>query len=541
MRRILSIWLPQFPLQRLQQQEPGAVPAEAPFALVASEASRLTIYAANRVAEQAGIRPGMGLADARAIAPALLSRPADPMRDRKALVRLARWCARYGPGFNTDGADGLWVDITGVAHLYGGEAKLLADLCRRLARFGLTVRPGLADGFGAASALARFASTRRLSARIASSGQAREALADLPVEALRLDAATIRLLMRLGLKRIGQLTPVPRPALQRRFASRDAAEAVLLRLDQALGLREEPQTPLAAPPEHAARAAFTEPLIASQGLESALAALTRDLCMGLEHAGRGASRLSLTLYRSDGTRAFLRAGLSRPSRSPGHLFTLLRGKLDSIDAGFGIDLMLLNAYDSQPLAPDQKPLISLDRSQQQSRTEDEAMAALVDRLSGRLGAGAVLRLEPRASHLPERAEALVAALDQPRAHPAQVCQPASMRSARPPLLLARPEPIEVLAEVPEGPPRRLRWRRGLTRILRAEGPERIAPEWWRETGLPVSRTRDYYVIEDDAGARFWVFREGLHGEGDSAPAPLDEQPQPLAARPPSWFVHGLFA
>jgi protein ImuB len=534
MRRILSVWLPQFPLQRLQQQEPGAVPAEAPFALIATEGSRLVIHAANAAAVRAGVQPGQGLADARAIAPALLSRPAEPARDRKALLRLARWCARYGPAFNLDGADGLWIDTTGVAHLYGGEDKLLADLCRCFTRFGLTARPGLADGFGAASALARFGDTHSLGARIAPAGGALAALADLPVEALRLEAATVRLLLRLGLKRIGQLTPLPRAALQRRFSSRQSAEAVLLRLDQALGRKPEPLRPLAAPPEHIARAAFPEPLIASEGLESALAALVTDLCTGLEQAGRGGRRLSLTLYRSDGTRVALRAGLSRPSRLPAHLYSLLRPKLDAIDAGFGIDLMLLQAYDSQLLRPDQTPLSGLNDQQYQSRGQAEAEAGLVDRLSGRLGTGAVLRLEPRASHLPERAEVLTPALTGPAAAAMPVPPP---HVARPPMLLARPEPIEVLAEVPEGPPRQVRWRRSLVRVLRAAGPERIAPEWWREIGQPPTRPRDYYVIEDETGARLWVFREGLHGEDQDGLAPSHE----AAQRPPAWFVHGLFA
>ncbi len=520
----------------MQHQEPGAVPADLPFALVASQGSRLSIYTANPAAERAGVRTGMGLADARAIAPALISRPAEPARDRKALTRLTRWCARYGPAFNLDGADALWVDTTGVAHLYGGEDKLLADLCRRFTRFGLTARPGLADGFGAANALARFGCTHSLGARIAPAGGALAALADLPVEALRLETATVRLLLRLGLKRIGQLTPLPRAALQRRFSSRQAAEAVLLRLDQALGVKEEPLRPLSPPPEHAVRAAFPDPLIASEGLETALAALTRDLSANLEKTGRGARRLNLTLYRSDGTRVLLRAGLSRPSRVPAHLYGLLRPKLDAIDAGFGIDLMLLEAYDSQVLRPDQTPLAGLNDVQQRIRSDGEAIAALIDRLSGRLGAGAVLKLEPRASHVPERAEALVAALDQP-GHNGPTSLPQTLRSARPPLLLARPEPIEVLAEVPEGPPRRLRWRRSVTRIRRAEGPERIAPEWWLEIGQPPSRPRDYYVIEDETGARLWVFREGLHGEDPA----MQEPSQATVPKPPAWFVHGLFA
>ena len=494
--------------------------------LVASEAGRLSVGAANADAERAGIRPGLGLADARAIVPGLASRPAEPERDRQALTRLARWCARYGPAFNTDGSDGLWIDTTGVAHLYGGEEQLLADLCRRFARFGLTARPGLGDGLGAASALARFASSAGLPARIAPPGSAGPALAELPVEALRLEPATIRLLLRLGLKRIGQLYALPRAALQHRFASRQAAEAVLLRLDQALGRTQEPLAPLSSPPEHLVRAAFPEPLIAAQGLETALAELIEDLCRSLAKADRGARRLCLTLYRSDGTRALVRAGLSRPSRSGPHIFKLLGEKLQGIDAGFGIDLMLLGAPVSEPLAAAQKPLVALGRSGEAGR-ESESLAALIDRLTGRLGAGGIVRLQPRASHLPERAEALVAALIAPPATAAPAGHP--RQAKRPPLLLARPEPVEVVAEVPEGPPQRLRWRRSLHSIVRAEGPERIAPEWWRELDGDISAPRDYYAIEDDTGARFWVFREGLYGAADT-----DD------ARAPAWYLHGFF-
>ncbi len=527
-----------------------------PFVLVANQTGRLVVSAANPAAGRAGIHPGMGLADARAVAPELASRPAEPERDRRALTQLARWCARYGPAFNTDGTDGLWVDSTGVAHLFGGEPQLIADLRRRLVRFGLTARPGLADGLGAASALARYTATGHAphTTRIAPPGGARAALAPLPVEALRLEAETVRLLTRLGLKRIGQLIDLPRPALQRRFASRQAAAAVLLRLDQALGIKSEPLRPLSPPPEHVARAAYSEPLIASAGLEAALARLIEELAASLARTGRGARRLALTLHRSDGTRAVIRAGLSRPSRSAPHLFGLLNAKLETIDAGYGIDLMVLNAYDSGPLLPAQKPLARLlpDLAQNsQTAGRAETIAPLIDRLSGRLGAGAVMRLEPRASHLPERAEALVAALSSQPSHLAACLLPhlspgapgpavrASSNAIRPPLLLACPEPIEVVAEVPEGPPRRLRWRRSLTRILRAEGPERIAAEWWHEIGARTSAARDYYVIEDDTGARFWVFREGSHG-GTPGELSADERNE-APSRPPAWYLHGIFA
>lgn len=535
MRRILSVWLPNLPLERLRRMEPGAVPDELPFGLVTSQGGRLVISAVTAAALSAGVSPGMRLADARAVCPALVTQPSEPAHDTAALRRLARWCLRYGPAFNTDGADGLWVDTTGVAHLFGGEAGLLADLGRHLAVLGLTARFGLADGLGAASALARFAlrpAPAGPGACIAPPGTARTALLALPAEALRLDLTTVRLLRRLGLKTIGQLCNLPRATLKRRFPSRETAEAVLLRLDQALGLKPEPLRPLKAPSGHAVRAVFPEPIIASDGLETALATLAADLCAGLARASRGARRLTLTLYRSDGTRTGARIGLNRPSRSPEHMLRLFREKLGGVDARFGIDLMLLAAGTSEPLSPVQDALATVGPDD--SATNGDGMSALIDSLAGRLGPECVLRLKPCASQLPEHAECRVSAMAGPHAHEppraAGLPQPGSAGYARPPLLLPSPEPVTVVAEVPEGPPLTLRWRRTLRRVVRAEGPERIAPEWWRETGGMASGPRDYYVIEDEMGARFWVFRDGLYGSTEKT-----------GNRTPSWYLQGLFA
>jgi protein ImuB len=502
----------------MRRAAPAAVPDEAALALVEAGSHGIRITAVNAAAAAEGARVGQALADARAALPALLSRPAEPRRDRLALLRLARWCGRYGPGRHADGEDGLWIDVTGVAHLYGGEAHLMQSLCAKLAGFGLTARAALADTLGAAHALARFAPGP---ATIAAPGATEARLAPLAVEALRLDAQTVLLLRRLGLKRIGQLYALPRAALQRRFRSADAAEAVLCRLDQALGVHPEPRRPLAEPPALFVHRPFADPLVSPEGLEAETARLSEELCASLDARDLGARRIRLSLYRADGTVAEAGAGLSFPCRTPEHLTALLEEKLGALDAGFGIDALVLSALQVEGRAAEQAAL----GGQLGPVTAGDA-ARLVDRLANRLGADRVLRLEPRASHIPERAEVLRPALHAPgAARRADIALTATSKAARPPFLLSAPEPIHVIAEVPDGPPARFTWRRVERRVARAQGPERIAPEWWREIGADASRTRDYYRLEDEEGGGYWVFREGFYGREERAP---------------SWFLHGLF-
>ena len=499
----------------MRRAAPALVPDDAALALVETGSHGIRITAVNARAAADGVRLGQALADARAALPALLSRASEPRRDRLALLRLARWCGRYGPGRHADGADGLWIEVTGVAHLFGGEARLLEDLCARLARFGLTARVGLADTLGAAHALARFVS---FPATIAPPGETEARLAPLPVEALRLAPEAVLLLKRLGLRRIGQLYALPRAALARRFRSSAAAEAVLARLDQALGAAPEPRRPLVEPPALFVERAFADPLVSAQGLEAETARLSDELCQSLDARNLGARRICLSLYRADGTVAEARAGLSFPCRIPEHLMALLQEKLGALDAGFGVDALVLAASHVERL--------SLQQAALGSRLGTAAggdVARLVDRLANRLGTGRVLRLEPRASHIPERAEAARPALSASGA-PARTDVPG--QAPRPAFLLASPEAIRVIAKVPEGPPARFTWRRVERRVVRAQGPERIAPEWWREIGGRTSRTRDYYRIEDEGGAGYWVFREGLYGRDEDQPA---------------WFLHGLFA
>ncbi len=538
MSRIVFVWFPAWPIDRLRRVSPDLVPAQHPFALVEGGAHGLRIHAANSAALAAGVRIGQPLADVRAALPELAVRPAETRRDAKALAHLARWLGRYSPVRNTDGPDGIWIDITGAAHLLGGEKALLDDLVGRLARLGIDARAGLADTYGAAHALARWQATARAPLAIAAArarpdglelgcDPLRKALAALPVAALRLAPATTQLLDRLGLKRIGLLYDLPREAIERRFRDlakqrgrrpvSDEAKAVLLRLDQALGRCPEPRTPLAEPPEAMARLVFAEPLISHAGVMSAVEVLTKDLCQQLAARCRAASRFRLSLYRSDGTVVEARVGTSRPSSDPRHLGRLLGERLAAVDLGFGLDLLTLEADGLEIATTEQTTLGS-------AATATSDMAdILLDRLVNRLGRERIVRLACADSHQPERSERFLAATEA--TVPAAAVQNGG--GGRPPFLIVPPEPAIVMAEIPEAAPRHLVWRRIGRRIARAEGPERIAPDWWRNlafTEKAAPQTRDYYRLEDESGGGYWVFREGRY-DGSAAPR---------------WYVHGVW-
>lgn len=533
MSRMVSIYLPHLPLDRLKRAGKALID-DRPFALVGSEERGLLLTAVNGASAAQGLIPGMGLADARAICPHLLTAPAEPRKDAEALLALADWASlRYSPTLNVDGDDGLWLDVTGVAHLFGGETELLADLEARLSRAGLTAQLALADTLGGAHALARFA---RPSPIIVPHGKIAPALAALPVEALRLEPEIAHLLRRLGLKRIGQLSALPRASLERRFHAKNVAEAVLLRLDQALGQREEKCAPLRPATDFTVRLPFPEPLITHEGVMAGLDYLAEELCAMLARKGHGARRLGLWLCRSDGSSAVIEAGLSAPSRERKHLLNLFKDKIEGIDMGFGVDLMAFAASVTETLLPAQTSLAASG--------EKAAAEPLIDRLVNRLGARAVRRLIPRESHIPELAQSARSVLTRNALARSALARGIAARNdapvwsgqtkpPRPPLLFASPEPLTVLAEIPEGPPARFTWRHVSRRVVKAEGPERIAPEWWRALrsgsvikGRERAKPRDYYRIEDEDGHRYWIFRDGLYQESELSV--------------PSWYLHGIY-
>ena len=506
MKRIVSLWLPSWATDRLHRKPD--CPADRPVVTIEELAGRLLIQAADALGPGQGIRPGFALADARALRPDLAVFPADPTGDAAALARLADWCSRYTPLVALDGGDlgcaaigGLWLDITGCAHLFGGEKALMSDLRHRLAGFGHDSRIAVADSPGAAWAAARF---REAGQTVIEPGAARESLAPLPVAALRLPPVMTAELERLGLRRIGDLYPVARAALARRFGMLPGE-----RLDQALGRIAEPLSPRLPPPAFAVRQILAEPILHAEGLAAVLHRLLPLLCRELAEAGQGARRLELGCYRVDGRLARLAVGTSRPSRDDAALIRLFAEKLERIDPGFGIEAMTLAAPHVEPLADLQ---LALARRHNETAGEEADLAPLIDRLGNRLGFARLARAEPRESHFPERAVKRM-----PAVFPAAAAKPASAWPAGPlPLrLFPRPEPVTAEASSEGDPPASFLWRARRHRIRTAEGPARIEPEWWLgESGGP----RDYWRLEDEAGLRFWLF-------GQSG----------------SWYLHGLFA
>lgn len=526
-RRIVALWLPFWPIERLYrdlERRYGNV-AEKPRAIARSEAGGIRIMACDEQAQAAGVEQGQLVPDAMALCPSLELHPADRESDSEALRRIAHWCGCYTPWTAMDPVgrseepDGVLLDITGCAHLFGGEDQLLQGIHARFRKLKLTVRCALASTAGTAWALARYG--RDVLSIVPSGGEA-DALRDLSVAALRLDPVTVDGLMRLGLKRAGDLYGKPRAPIAARFGAE-----VARRLDEALGFEPEPISPELPLVPYRASLSFPEGLTNLDHIEEAVLRIAGDLCEVLQRERQGVRRLELQLFRVDGEVTQLWAGTGRPSHEAAHLARLFREKLtqagDDFDAGFGIEAIGLVCLAVEALMPLQD---GFDRSGAQLHD----LECFLDRLSNRLGRGRVLRLEPRSSHIPEYAAADIPALggitpamrgwrthrDEHRASILGGSLPRPLR------LLPKPEPVDVVAEVPEGPPRIFRWRRITHRITRTEGPERVSPEWWRNN---KQHTRDYYRVEDDDGRRFWLYRDGLYYR--------DEEP-------PRWFLHGVF-
>jgi protein ImuB len=511
-----------------QAKKPARRPAdkpiapEEPFVLTVAGAGGPRIAALNEAAEAAGLVPGEPLADARAKAEFLQVRNVDTAADDAALHRLALWATRYTPTASPydedNGADGFFLDVEGAAHLFGGEAPLITDLARRLQKLGLPARLAVASTPGVAWALSRFHPSALF---ILPPRQEAEALSPLPIKALRLAPDTRAALHRLGFKTVGALLDKPRAP----FAARFRAE-LLRRIDQALGRVDEPLVPVIAPPVYHCLRYLLEPI----GTQDTVVALARRLMQTLAHVlmrdDAGARALRLSLYNVDGAVEAVDIALTLPTRDADHVARLIALKLEALaamrDAGFGFEAVGLAVTRAERMTARQTEFTTVAEDSDRA----ERCAALIDALRQRLGPASVRRFEPVASHIPEQAEFLSPATGE------TTTWPAAEGKARPLLMLPQAEPAEVTALVPEGPPRRFCWRGVTYDLAGAQGPERIGPEWWRApahvcaSGRQGALTRDYFLVEDAGGHRFWLFREGLYGR------------ETAAAR---WFVHGLFA
>jgi protein ImuB len=598
-KRILSLWLRRLPADRLTRQSPDL--AGRPLAVVATVRSARRITALNDEAARLGVRAAMALADARAMYPQLAAIDADADADARLLDHIADWCDRYTPLVGLDPPDGLFLDISGCAHLFGGEEALRRDLIRRLAAQGFHARAAIADTVGAAWAVARYGlaaprslpppergrstcEARRVGVNIpafmltptpthplsggggaqcvlqpyafplpasgggiggGSSGsplstfafrasadtnppkrakrakagpQGRTELMLLPLAALRIDPDIAAPLAQAGLKTIGDVTGLPRAPLAARFG-----ESFVRRIDQALGHIDEPIVPRLPVPSFLAEQRFAEPIGYEEDVLGTILHLARELCRAMERHGKGARRLQVALFRADGKVVRIEVGTSEPLRDPARIRRLFLDRLavigDEADPGFGFDVIRLSALVVESFDAVQTGLAGGDPARE--------IAHLVDRLTARLGIERVQRLVPQDTHWPEHASIAVpahAARARTEVLPHDFAQDSRI-PVRPIRLFERPEPIEAVAQVPDGPPMQFKWRRVTHDVAYAEGPESIALQWWRtDQGLPV--TRDYFRIETRQGARVWLYREGIYQDRDN---------------PPHWFLHGIFA
>jgi protein ImuB len=514
MRRVVSLYLPTWPTDRLRrlQAASGGAPRqagrslEAPLVTRMQEGNRQVIAAANRAALALGLRPGMALSHAQAMLPGLEVAEADTEGDSAALAELAAWCLRWSPLTSTEAPDGIWIDATGCAHLHGGEDNLLSTIVTRLERAGFAARAAIADTPGAAWAIARH--NTRPTTIIGPGGQI-DAMALLPVAALRVDEGTVMALRRLGIDLVGQLVSMPRGPLARRFGGE-----LLRRLDQALGREHEPIMPV-LPPDAAQHAlSFLEPLLTATALGIAIERLVEPVCSQLEASGLGARQISLIFERVDDAVQVVQVGTSRPSRDAAHVGRLLKERLEGVEPGFGVSAMRLVVTLAEAILANQ-----LRSSLHQDDEQEVDLAPLVDRLASRFGEARVFSLLPRESDVPERAVQVGFAMT------AEQAGGWPQNFHRPVRLLNPPQAVQALSALPDHPPAMFTWRRVRHRVRRADGPERIAGEWWRRTG-EVAAMRDYWAVEDEDGNRFWLFRRG--DGADPATGDL------------SWFLHGIF-
>ncbi len=483
----------------------------APFALVANERGARRLTAVDEAAACLGLYIGQKATTASALAPDLITADADPVADAVALTALNDWCSRFSPAVAVDPPDGVIMDIAGVAHLWGGEAAMLDDLIARLAANGIPARAAVAPTLGAAWAVAHFGSGLCAKDRaIVSPRDVAAALAPLPVAALRLTAQVATQITRLGLTTIGRLAALPRDQLTRRFGPE-----VVLRLDQAMGRVREALTFRRPPSPWFARLAFGDPISAPDDMTRVTGDIALKLCARLEAEGRGGRRFEIGFHRLDGLVCTLTIGLALPGRDAARIARLFQPRLETVDPGFGVEVVTLTAHEVETLSFRQRRL-----DDAREIAPEEGLAPLVDRLTNRLGATAVWRAQAHPSHIPERASARRPPLSR------FVGEKWDPERPRPVRLFRRPEPIDVVAPVPDDPPILFRWRGRTHRVRLAEGPERLAREWWRAPldDADPARLRDYYRVEDETGLRVWLFRAGLY----------------RAETPAKWWLHGLF-
>ena len=498
-KRYVTIWFRHLTTDWLTLRRPEL--KQLPFVFAAPDHSRKVITAANAAAEVHGVQPGMPVADAKAMIPDLEIFDEKPARAANLLKALGEWCIRYTPLVALDFPDGLILDISGCAHLWGGERAYLKEIVTRLKGSGYDVRAAIADTIGTAWAIARFGQVAPI---IESGGQA-AALLPLPAAALRLEPDVLARLQKLGLYQVGSFISMPRSVLRRRFG-----EGLLLKLAQALGQAEEYIIPLQVPEPFQERLPCMEPIRTAPGIEIAITRLLETLCQRMQQEGKGIRTATLKCYRVDGKIQQVDIGTNRATHHVTHLFKLFQLKIASITPALGIELFILEAIKVEDVSLSQEALWA-----ENPGLDDEGVAELLDRISAKVGSGKIHRYLPDEHYWPERSIKAAPTLQEPAITPWRNDRPRPLR------LLARPEPVEVTAPIPDYPPLLFRYKGRAHHIRKADGPERIEREWWLESG----EHRDYYNVEDEDGQRYWLFRSGHYSGGENK----------------QWYLHGYFA
>ncbi|WP_306913406.1 Y-family DNA polymerase [Rhizobium mesoamericanum] len=513
----MAIQFPHLPTDRIARKKWGLSwrshgrPEAAPIVCSSRLNNTMRLTALDEVAESLNLRKHMGVAEARAFYPKLDVIEDDPAANRRFLEAIADWCDRYTPLVALDGVDGLFLDITGCAHLFGGETSLLKDILARLFQMGIDARGAISSSPGLSWAISRFGQ-----GGIIEHGKAEQALAPLPIAALRLEEETIGSLNKVGLKYVGDLLTAPRAPLARRFG-----EILLLRLDQALGADEEPISPRLPIASLSVERRLIEPIGAEDDILALTDQIAGSLKPSLEARGVGGRVFELVLFRVDGKVLRISAGTAQPLREPKRIAALFAERLqaihDDFDAGYGFEILRLNVLRHEDFMTEQGDF-------EYRQQKDASLAAFVERVSARLGPDCLQTFQLRESHVPERAVIAVPAIDHLSGPMIREGHPPPPRNARPVRLLRKPEPMGAFAiEVPDGAPASFHWRRMQHRVLKSEGPERLAMEWWLDGS--EAEDRDYFRIEDDRGRRFWIYRQG-HYERNAAQ---------------NWYMHGVIA
>ena len=498
MKRMVSIWFPNLLSDWLATRKPelkGKV-----YVFTKPERGRVVITSVSKEAEAQGIFSGTVLADAKAIVPDIQCFDDQIGLNKKLLTRIGKWAIRYAPFVALDLPEGIILDSSGCAHLWGGEEKYLQHILDKLTESGYSCRAALSDTIGASWAIARFGKKTF----IIPPNEQYNFLLNLSPIALRFEPIIYQRLYKLGLDKVGKFIQMPRSVLRRRFG-----EEMLLKLGQALGTEVETVNPIIVVPAYEERLPCLEPIRTKPAIEIAIEKLLEKLCARLANDGLGVRSVELKGYRLDGKLTLTQIGTNQPTHNIKHLQKLFELKIDQIEPALGIELFMLTATKTNPMHIHQEKLWS-----GKPGLADQNLAQLLDRLAGKVGAQAIKRYIPQAHYWPERSIRPAISLEEKSDISWQKVNP------RPMEMLRKPEPVQVTAPIPDYPPMNFRYKNELHLIKKADGPERIEREWWLEKG----EHRDYYILEDEKGRRYWIFRSGHYSEEKS-----------------SWFIHGFFA